>query len=114
MAKFSGFRTFKLGGTVEEAIAYLSNGLSVSLRELQAGLANLTFADNFKGQIIEVSIPAGQTVGFSHNLGVVPTQRVILKSTGSIDDSATPWTDTAVYFRNSGAAALTAKILLMR
>lgn len=114
MAKFSGFRTFKIGTTVEEVIAYLKEGLSMSLRELQTGLANLRFEENFSGQVIEVSIPAGQTVGFSHNLGVVPTQRVILKATGSIDDSVSPWTSKTVYFRNSGAAALTAKILLLR
>lgn len=115
MAKFSGFRTFKTGETVEQAIAYLKEGLSISLRELQAGLNNLTFSDNFSGQIIDVTIPAGKTVGFSHALGVIPTQRVILKTSGAlIDDSDTPWTASAVYFRNSGASSITAKILLLR
>lgn len=115
MAKFSGFRTFKTGGTSEEIVAYLTQGLSMSLRELQTGLSNLTFSDNFASQIIEVSIPAGQTVGFSHNLGVIPSQRVILKSNGAfLDDSDTPWTSKAVYFRNTGASVITAKILLLR
>lgn len=115
MAKFSGFRTFKVGDTVEQVISYLKEGLSISLRELQAGLNNLTFSDNFNGQIIEISVPAGKTVGFSHSLGVVPTQRVILKTSGALlDDSDTLWTSTAVYFRNSGAVTINAKILLLR
>jgi hypothetical protein len=115
MAKFSGFRTFKTGAEIKDVIAYLSQGLSMSLRELQAGLASLSFEDNFQSQIIEVSIPAGQTVGYSHNLGVIPSQRVILKSNGALlDDSDTPWTTKAVYFRNSGASDVAAKILLLR
>lgn len=114
MAKFSGFRTFKIGTTVEDVIAYLKEGLSISLREIQTGLQNLRFDENFSGQVLEVEIPASTTVGFSHSLGVIPTQRIILKCTGSIDDSSTPWTSTIVYFRNSGASTLTAKILIMR
>lgn len=116
MAKFSGFRTFKIGSTVEDVIAYLNQGLSLSLKELQTGLANLSFADNFASQILEVTVPANSTVGFSHNLGVIPSQRVILKSTGyMIDDSDTPWTAKAFYLRNSHPTnSATVKILLLR
>lgn len=115
MAKFSGFRTFKLGKTVEEVADYLLNGLALSLKELQAGLSKLSFEDNFETQTLEVSLPAGATVGYSHNLGVIPSKRLIIKANGyTIDDSSTPWTKTAVYFRNSGASAITATIILMR
>ena len=115
MAKFSGFRTFKIGKTVEEVISYLKEGLTISLRELQTGLAALTFEDNFQSQVLEVKIPAGQTVGYTHNLGVIPSRRLIVKANGStIDDSATPWTDQAVFFRNSGVSTISATIILMR
>lgn len=116
MAKFSGFRTFKLGGTIEEVVGYLNQGLSLSLKELQAGLNNLTFSDNFSGQVLEITVPANTTTGFSHNLGVIPSQRVILKSTGyMIDDSVTPWTSKSFYLRNSHPTeAATVKILLLR
>lgn len=116
MAKFSGFRTFKLGSTVEEVVSYLSQGLSISLKELQTGLSNLSFADNFSGQILEITVPPNTTTGFSHNLGVIPSQRVILKTTNyRIDDSDTPWTDKAFYLRNGDPAnAARVKILLLR
>lgn len=115
MAKFSGFRTFKVGQTVQDIIDYLTKGLSVSLKELQAGLTKLNFADNFESQSVEVTIPAGKTVGVPHNLGVIPSKRLIVRATGStIDDSTTPWTNSAVYFRNTGASELTATIILMR
>lgn len=115
MSKFSGFRTFKIGKTIEDVIDYLLNGLALSLKELQAGLVKLSFEDNFESQTLEVVLPAGKTIGYSHNLGVIPSKRLIVKANGyTIDDSATPWTTTAVYFRNSGASEITATIILMR
>jgi hypothetical protein len=115
MAKFSGFRTLKAAKTVEEAVAYLTGGLSISLKELQAGLAKLKFEDNFESQTLEVFLPAGATTAYPHNLGVIPSKRLIVKANGStIDDSDTPWTATSVYFRNSGGADITATIILMR
>ena len=115
MAKFSGFRTFKVGESVEQITQYLTQGLAVSLKELQAGLTKLNFADNFESQSVTVTIPAGQTIGIPHNLGVIPSKRLIVRATGStIDDSVTPWTTSAVYFRNTGASELTATIILMR
>lgn len=113
--KFSGFRTFKLGQTVEDVIDYLKNGLALSLKELQNGLTKLSLVDNFESQVITVSLPAGATQGYSHNLGVVPTKRVIVKADGStLDDSTTAWTSSVVYFRNSGASTINATIILMR
>lgn len=115
MAKFSGFRTLKVAQTIEEVITYLTVGLAISLKELQAGLLKLKFEDNFESQTIEITLPAGQTLGFPHNLGVIPSKRLIVKSDGyTLDDSATPWTDSIVYFRNSGGTTLTATIILMR
>ena len=46
MAKFSGFRTLKAAGTIEQIGQYLITGLNISLRELQAGLSKLSFDDN--------------------------------------------------------------------
>lgn len=115
MAKFSGFRTFKVGQTVQDVIDYLSKGLSISLKELQAGLTKLDLEENFESQAIQITVPAGAEVGISHNLGVIPTKRLIVKANGStIDDGTTPWTKKAVYFRNTGASAVTATIVLMR
>jgi hypothetical protein len=115
MAKFSGFRTLKSAQTVEEVILYLTTGLSVSLKELQAGLIRLKFDENFESQTITVSLPAGQTVGYPHSLGVIPSKRLIVRASGStIDDSDTPWTQNSVYFRNTGGSDMTATIVLMR
>lgn len=115
MAKFSGFRTLKVAQTIEEVILYLTTGLSVSLKELQAGLLKLKFEDNFESQVITVSLPAGQTIPYPHSLGVIPSKRLIVRASGStIDDSDTPWTQDVVYFRNTGASTVTATIVLMR
>jgi hypothetical protein len=115
MAKFSGFRTLKVAQTVQDVIQYLTVGLAISLKELQAGLLKLNFEENFESQEIEVLLPAGATIGYSHNLGVIPSKRLIVKASGStIDDSTTPWTTTAVFFRNSGATTVTATIILLR
>ena len=115
MAKFSGFRALKSAQTVEEVIQYLTVNLAISLRELQAGLLRLTFDENFDSQTLEITLPAGATVPYPHALGVIPSQRLIVKASGStIDDSDTPWTDTVVYFRNTGASTVTAKIILLR
>lgn len=116
MAKFSGFRTFKVGQTVQDIIDYLTKGLSVSLKELQAGLTKLNFADNFESQTIQITLPPGGIeVGISHNLGVIPSKRLIVRATGStIDDGTKPWTKTVVYFRNTGVSDVTATIILMR
>lgn len=116
MAKFSGFRTFKVGQTVQDIIDYLTKGLSLSLKELQAGLTKLDFADNFESQTIQITLPAGGVeVGISHNLGVIPSKRLIVRATGStIDDGISAWTSTAVYFKNTGGTPITATIILMR
>lgn len=113
--KFSGFRTFKLGATVEDVIEYLKNGLALSLKELQNGLSKLNFADNFESQTLVVTIPASTTQGYTHNLGVVPSGRLIVKASGStLDDSTNAWTSSVVYFRNTGASTVTATIILLR
>jgi hypothetical protein len=115
MAKFSGFRTFKLGKTIEEVVQYLTTSLAVSFKELQAGLVALNFEDNFQTQTLSVFIPAGTTVTYPHNLGVIPSKRLIVKADGyTIDDSATPWTASLVYFRNQGPTDINATIILMR
>lgn len=115
MAKFSGFRTLKTAETIEEVIEYLTVKLSMSLKELQAGLLKLNFEDNFDSETFTITLPAGATVAYSHNLGVIPSKRIILRATGyTIDDSVTPWTESVVYFRNSGASSITATIILMR
>lgn len=115
MAKFSGFRTFKVGQTVQDVIQYLTQGLALSLKELQAGLTKLNFEDNFESQTVSVTIEAGDEVGVPHNLGIVPSKRLIVRATSStIDDGTTPWTTKAVYFRNTGASSVTATIILMR
>lgn len=114
MAKFSGFKTLKVAKAIEEVIDYLTVGLAISLKELQTGLQKLSFDENFESQTLELTIPVG-TTAFPHNLGVIPSKRLIVRANGAtIDDSDIPWTSTAIYLRNSGASAITATIILMR
>lgn len=115
MAKFSGFRTINEAKTIEEVIKYLTVDLKFSIRELQTGLLNLNFNDNFNSQLLDVTLPPNSTTGFNHSLGITPSQRIIVKSNGSnFDDSDTPWTSTIVYFRNNTGTSISAKIILLR
>jgi len=115
MAKFAGFKTLKTATSVNEIVTYLSTAMATTLRELQSGLYKLSLTDNFESQVLEVEIPASTTSGYTHRLGSIPTGRLILRANGStIDDSDTPWTKEVVYFRNSGAATITATIILLK
>lgn len=119
MAKFSGFRTFKIGNTIEQVVSYLNTNLFISLKELQTGLSNLALDENFKSQTITVSIPASTTSGYTHNIGSIPSKRLIVRHSGGLiddgDPTVNPWTSETVYFRNtSTTTAATATIILMR
>lgn len=118
MAKFSGFRTFKIGNKIEEVVSYLNTNLMLSLKELQTGLSNLALDENFKSQTITVEIGVGLTKGYSHSLGVIPSKRLIVRHSGGLIDDASPtvnpWTSETVYFRNTGSTTATATIILMR
>lgn len=64
--------------------------------------------------ILEVSFNPNESKVFSHTLGRIPTQRIILRQTGNgvITDVNPDWNKETVGFRNNGTVAVTATIAL--
>lgn len=108
-------KRFRLGRTAEEIVQYLEFYLANTLADITTALNNLTFKDNFKCFETTVTINAGQELAIQHNLGVVPTGRLILKSTSyEIRDGDTAWTSEYVYLKNVGAANATLTVVILR
>lgn len=104
------------GGSVEE---YLRNAFTSVLRNLQSGLSQLDFLENFKSFVVEdLTLPAGTEVQIPNRLGnnEVPRWRLILRQAGgeSILDGDTPWDSEFVYLKNIGASSGTATIIFFR
>lgn len=115
MSKFSGFRKFRLGRTLDEVIDFLQSGLALSFSELQTGLQSLNFADNFDSFEVTVTIPAGSEIAIPNKLGAIPTKRIIVRSNSiSIIDGTATWTNTFVFIRNVGVTEAKATIIFLR
>jgi hypothetical protein len=104
------------GGNVEE---YLRNAFTSVLRNLQAGLSQLDFADNFASFVAEdVIIPAGGELAIRNFLDAteVPRWRVILNQVGGgvITDGPTAWDSDFVYLSNAGGADATVSVAFFR
>jgi hypothetical protein len=83
---------------------------------LNTVMSNLTMA-NLGAEIRTVTIPAASTISLNHNLKVTPKYKIILRHIGpqELDDSSTPWTDSAIYLRNRDATTeITATIAILR
>lgn len=116
MAKFSGFRQLKNPNAQEGAIEYLQRALSQSLREIQVGLQNLTFSDNFRSFEATVTIPAGDlNFRVQNRLPVTPSKRIIVRSNSNqVIDGTDPWSQDYVYLGNPGGSDATVTIVFMR
>jgi hypothetical protein len=113
--KFTGLKLFRSGSTIEAVIQYLSVELANGLRDLYTGLSRLNFDDNFQGFTAELSFSGANELRIRHNLGVVPTKRIILRATASdIVDGTTPWDDKYVFMRKTGSGAATATVVFLR
>ena len=104
------------GGSVEE---YLRNSFTSVLRNLQTGLSQLDFLENFKSfQVENLALASGVEVSTENRLGSgeIPRTRLIVKQDGggAIIDGDTAWTNDFVYLKNTGATAATATIIFFR
>jgi hypothetical protein len=104
------------GGSVEE---YLRNAFTSVLRNLQTGLSQLTFDENFSNFLEEdLIVPAGAEITIANRLDnkVIPRFRMITRQTGGghILDGDTPWTNDFVYLKNLGASDATITVFFFR
>jgi hypothetical protein len=101
--------------TLEGVIRYLTAGLNQSLRELQAGLQGLSFADNFDSFEVTVLIPATSELAIRNQLKVKPSKRIIVRTnSATIVDGDTEWSKEYVYLKNTGALEATITVVFMR
>ena len=91
--------------------------IDFSEESLATGLINLTFADNFKSDIVTIQdVGAGADFALSHNLKKTPQYRIILRQEGGeyITDLYTKeWNDKTIYLKNNGATALKRLVVLI-
>lgn len=108
-------KRFRIGRTAEEILQYLEVYLANTLQDITTALTRLTFQDNFRSFEVEVTLAAGQELAIQHNLGVVPSGKLILKSTGyQVRDGDTAWTSDYIYLKNDGAGSVTLTVVILR
>lgn len=113
--KFLGLKIFRSGSTIEDAVNYLSVDLANSLRDLTTGLSRLKLLENFEGFEAQVSFSGAGEVAIRHNLGFIPSQRLIVRATASdIVDGDTAWSKDFVYLKKTGSGAATATVVFLR
>lgn len=113
--KFSGFKLFRSGDTIEEAIRYLSVELANSLKDLTSGLNKLKLLDNFEGFEATFSFSGNDEVSFRHNAGFIPSQRIIVRAnTQDIIDGPTAWSKDYVYLKKNSAGSGSATVIFLR
>ena len=116
MAKFSGFRQFKIEGPLETTVAYLQRALTLSLKELQTGLQNLSFQDNFDSFEVTVTISGGDlNFRVQNRLDVIPAKRIIVRSNSNqVIDGTSKWTQEYLYLGNPGLTDAEITVVFMR
>lgn len=108
-------KRFRIGRTAEEILQYLEVYLANTLQDITTALTRLSFKDNFVCYETEVTINAGQELEIRHNLGVVPTGKLILKGSGyQVRDGDQAWDENFIYLKNEGATAVTLKLVILR
>jgi len=108
-------KKFRVGATPQEIIQYLEVFLANTLTDITTAMQRLTFKDNFKSYTARVTIEAGQELPIQHNLGVIPTGKLILKSTGyQVRDGDSAWTSEYVYLKNEGSSPVTLTLVILR
>lgn len=109
--KFSQFREFRPGNIAEK---YLSVDLVVTLRELFNGLSKLTFSENFKSYTTSITVAASGDTAVQHDLGEIPTGKILIRDGGSQDivDGDSAWTTNYIYLKNLGASPVTVTVII--
>lgn len=87
------------------------------IRELTVGFNRLSLEDNTESFKTIVTILPSTVKQIAHNLGFIPSERIILRQDveAAISDSATTWDDNFVYLENhNGSNTVTLTVIFMR
>lgn len=113
--KFINLKIYRGNDDAKEAVNYLRFDLAGSLRDLTTGLGRLRLEDNFEGFITIVNFLGSDEVAIRHNLGFVPSQRIILRADSSdIVDGLNAWDENFVYLRKENPGTATVKVAFLR
>lgn len=84
--------------------------------DLNTGLSRLKLEENFESYKTQVTIPATSELKIPHNLGGVPSDRLILRQSGNglVVDGPTDWDENNIYLRNEGLVSVTITVLILR
>jgi hypothetical protein len=104
------------GGKVEE---YLRNTFTSVLRNLQTGLSQLDFLENFRTfQVEDLVLVAGTEAEIPNRLGdgETPRFRSIVRQSGgtTITDGDTAWDTDFVYLKNIGPGDAVVTVIFFR
>ena len=118
--KFSAFREYRrAAGILEEVVEYLRTDLNRVLKDLNAGLTEFKFLDNFESFSTTVTIAAGAELEIRNGLRSkqIPSLRIIVRGKSgaeSVVDGDTEWSKDFVYLKNTGASSATVTVLFFR
>ena len=83
---------------------------------INSALKKISLSANIDGQIVEITIPAGETLVIPHRLGIKPAYRIILRQSSDsvISDIDSGWNSQQIELKNNGITDNTLKILISR
>lgn len=86
------------------------------LKNLENGLRKLTFQDNFQADVKQVSFAAQEEKEVVHNLQQIPNYYILGRQSGEgqIIDGDTPFSESAIYLKNTSNNPITATVIIMR
>lgn len=86
------------------------------IKELDRGLRDINFVDNFDSFEVEVTIPNSSELEIRNQLTIIPTRYIIVSQSGNglVTKGTTTWTKDFLYLYNNGSVSVTAKIIFFR
>jgi len=113
--KLKAVRTFLKGDDVEQ---YQNDVINRFLEDLQTVINGSLGFDNFGGQkLTGLTIKAGAELEISHNLGIIPSGRLILNQNNVnslVTNGPTAWTKQYIYLKNQGASDTIIDVFILR
>jgi hypothetical protein len=86
------------------------------VKELDRGLRDINFIDNFDSFETTVTIPLSSELAIRNELTIIPTRYIIVSQTGNGLVTRGTSTDTKdfIYLHNNGTVAVTIKVIFFR
>jgi len=86
------------------------------IKELENGLRNLDFTNNFQSFEVSVTFPPNEEIQITNRLKDIPKYYIIGRqdNPGQIVDGDQPWSQQALYLKNTSNNTITATIIITR